>query len=221
MPTTERNGSAVQQAVDLVRDRIRQGEWGPGHRLVESELTTQLGVSRGPLREALGRLEAEGLVTIEPFRGAMVRRMSREDVESLYQVRELLEGLSARLAADRVASDASARRRLVSEIKALERVGERGERREIMDENSRFHQLLIELGANPVAAETLARLNNQIYRYTMRNMFDQKSVARSCRQHLAVAKAVLDGDGTKAERLMRNHVRVSGQEVIKLIEALS
>ncbi|MFC5995766.1 GntR family transcriptional regulator [Pseudonocardia hispaniensis] len=213
------NGSAVLQVAEVIRERIKQGMLGPGHRLVETDLTGELGVSRGSVREALSRLAAEGLVTVEPYRGAMVRKMTRQDVEHLYQVREVLEGLAARLAAVRMGEPA-ARKRVTAMLRAMERSHPAEDRQGYLEENTRFHQLIVELGGNPLAAETLRTLSTQIYRYMVRNLLDAQSRVRSCKQHIAVANAVLAGDGPKAERLMRRHVRASGEEVLKIVDAL-
>lgn len=210
--------SAVQAAADVIRERIRTGAWSPGHRLVEGELTEEFGVSRGPLREAFGRLSAEGLVTIEPHRGAMVRKMTRADLASVYEVREVLEGLCARLTAELVLTDDAARRRIEGERAALAKLGTAPDPRAFMDRNQSFHAAIVELSANALAQEILGRLSTQIYRYSMRNLFDGKSMEQSHRQHLAVADAMLAGDGAKAERLMRQHVRASGVEALKVAE---
>src|ERR1700750_1796687 len=93
------NRSQVTQIVESIREGIRQGHYSPGHRLIESDLTREFGVSRGPVREALGRLQVEGLVEIAPHRGASVRRMTRHDVDELVVVRQMLQGGAARLAA--------------------------------------------------------------------------------------------------------------------------
>jgi DNA-binding GntR family transcriptional regulator len=218
-PLNTQNGTAVQQVVDLIRDRIKQGVLTPGHRLVESELTAELGVSRGPLREALGRLSAEGLVSIEPYRGAMVRKMTRQDLQHLYQVREVLEGLAARLAAGRM-DDPQARKRVTAIVRTMERFHAGQDQTAYVDENTLFHQLIVELSGNPLVEQTLATFGTQIYHYTMRNLLDEQSRMRSCNQHVAVAKAVLAGDSAKAERLMRQHVRASRDEVIRLLDTM-
>lgn len=213
------NGSAVLHVAEVIRERIKQGLLGPGHRLVEADLTGELGVSRGSVREALSRLAAEGLVTVEPYRGAMVRRMSRRDVEHLYQVREVLEGLTARLAATH-AQEPAARQTVTSILRSMEHARPAEEAQKYMEENVRFHQTIVELAGNPLAAETLSTLSTQIYRYTVRNLLDDQSRVQSCKQHIEVATAVLDADAHEAERLMRQHVRWSRDEVLKVVDAL-
>src|SRR5512134_3171820 len=90
--------TVVEATIEAIKSGIFEGRYAPGQRLIEADLTRELSVSRGPLREALGRLVADGLVEIEPYRGAIVARPSREDVANTLQLREVLEGLAARLA---------------------------------------------------------------------------------------------------------------------------
>ncbi len=99
---TVQPGTAVQRAVHAIREGIRSGRFVPGQRLIEPDLTRELGVGRNALREALAQLGSDGLVKLEPHRGASIRRLTREDVAHFYQVREALEGMSARLAASNI-----------------------------------------------------------------------------------------------------------------------
>lgn len=208
--------SAVDHVANALRERIKQGVMSPGHRLVERDLTSELGVSRGPLREALRRLSAEGLVTITPHQGAMVKRMSQDDIRFVYEVREMIEGLTARLAATNI-DRPSARKRVAASIARMEGFLDGHGTRAYMEEDSAFHTLITELAENPVARDILATFSTQVYRHTIRYLFDERSRIRSCAQHIAVGNAVLEGDGNKAERLMRQHVQTSCQEVLKLI----
>src|ERR1700730_1218503 len=95
--------TVVERAMDIVRAGIMRARYAPGQRLVEADLMRELGISRGAVRDVLSRLAAEGLVTIEPYRGAIVARLTREGLRSSVDVRELLEGLAARQAAERFA----------------------------------------------------------------------------------------------------------------------
>ncbi|HEX6312852.1 MAG TPA: GntR family transcriptional regulator, partial [Acidimicrobiia bacterium] len=159
MPSSAKPGgaTAVQAVVDAIVEGIKGGRYAPGQRLVEADLTADLGVSRGPLREALGRLAAEGVLEIEPYRGAVVRRLSRSDVVDLFRIRELLEGEAARLAATRI-DDADHRVRLEQAIAAVDAYREPGESIAYMDENSRFHELIVELGGNKLLSRLIGQL---------------------------------------------------------------
>jgi DNA-binding GntR family transcriptional regulator len=205
--------SAVQRAMDLIRERIRSDDWGPGYRLVEGDLTAELGISRGPLREAFNRLAAEGLLTVQPHRGVMVLKLSADDLSALYQVREVLEGLAARLVAGR--SGEPEIRAAMEEHLRLMREVEPGKSpaSSYFDENSRFHSLLIELSGNPHLRDATRRFETQLYRYSMRRLLQTDSIKLSWEQHLAVIEAILAGDEDAAERIMREHVCASGAAV--------
>ncbi|WP_454787815.1 GntR family transcriptional regulator [Mycolicibacterium lutetiense] len=206
--------------MEAIREHIRQGEWGPGHRLVESELTAEFGVSRGPLREAFGRLAAEGLITVQPHRGAMVSRLSPGDLTAIYQVREVLEGLAARLVAGRI-DEPDVRKAVVERQQAMLRFSGELHRRDYFDENFRFHRALIDLGGNPHLVDATGRFGTQLYRYSMRALLDGASLNRSYKEHLAILDAILDGDEKKAERLMRAHVRTSQCAVLRVLDGAS
>src|SRR5579863_9609922 len=94
--------SASAQVVAHVKEAIRSGRLSPGQRLLESELTGRLGMSRGPVREALAQLQVEGFIDVEPHRGARVHQMSRDEMTQLFHVRGLLAADAARLAAQQI-----------------------------------------------------------------------------------------------------------------------
>ena len=123
-----------ETAYQSLRESILSGQFQPGDRLREGELATSLGISRTPLREAMQRLESEGLLTAAPRRGLVVTELEREDIAALYAVREVLEGLAGRLAAQHASS---------VEIDAM---------RELLEQQTK---------ASKHDAATLARLNKQ------------------------------------------------------------
>ena len=101
-PARLENLTLWQRVHERLREQILSGKLEPGAELAEVALSEQLGVSRGPIREALGRLASEGLVTVRPRRGAVVRSLSKEEFLELYQVREALEMMAVRLAVPRL-----------------------------------------------------------------------------------------------------------------------
>ena len=115
--------------VDWVREHIRHGRLVPGQRLVEADIVAATGASRGKVREALRRLESEGLLTIEEFRGASVKRLGRDEVRQIYQARMALEGLAARECALR--ADAALRARLGADPAGTQRRGRLGQSRSL------------------------------------------------------------------------------------------
>src|SRR2546423_2594982 len=135
-PTLE-NLTLWQRVYDHLREEILAGGLEPGAELAEVALSEQLGVSRGPIREAIGRLASEGLVTVRPRRGAVVRSLSKEEFLELYQVREGLEAMAMRLAVPRLTSDDFST--LQGLIDAMAGHAERNEVAEFFEANAAFH----------------------------------------------------------------------------------
>jgi DNA-binding GntR family transcriptional regulator len=210
--------TAVDSVVEAITEGVKDGRYAPGQRLVEADLTRELGVSRGPLREALGRLAAEGIVVNEPYRGAVVRKLTRADIVDLFQIREVLEGEAARLAALSIA-EGDHRRRVAASLKTLERFKRRPDTYAYMDENTRFHDLVVELSGNKLLARLIGQLQVHAFRLLLRRLVaESDAVGDSIREHESVARAILAGDGRAAEREMRKHVRRSGRMVLRTAE---
>jgi DNA-binding GntR family transcriptional regulator len=217
-PNRRTSGTAVQAVIDAITEGVKEGRYAPGQRLVEADLTRELGVSRGPLREALGRLVAEGVVENEPYRGAVVRKLTRADVVDLFQIREVLEGEAARLAALAI-DEGDHRRRMLASLEALATFKRRPDTIAYMDENTRFHELVVELSGNKLLARLIGQLQVHAFRLLLRRLISESSaVADSIQEHEAVAEAILAGDGRAAEREMRRHVRRSGAMVLRNAE---
>ena len=112
--TDQKRGETVEFVVSHIRHRIVEGRFVSGQRLIARDLCEDLGLSRGPIREAFRRLAADGIVELTPNRGATVRQLSRKQVKNVFQIRESLEGLAARLAAEHI--DEGTNRRLFADV---------------------------------------------------------------------------------------------------------
>jgi DNA-binding GntR family transcriptional regulator len=213
--------TAVDRVVHLIREGVKRGRYAPGQRLPEVDLTRELGVSRGPLREALSRLAAEGVLEIEPYRGAMVRRLTRRDVENLYQVREVLEGQAAALAARhlREGEGADLLRAALVDMDSW-RGRSDADAYAYMDANAAFHGLVISLADNQVLADLMAQLRTNAFRLQLVNVMRTEAREASIDEHDEVAHAILAGDPRKAETAMRRHVRHSYDAVMRVAEDL-
>jgi len=207
--------SAVSRIVEEIRRGIKEGRYAPGQRLIESDLTRTLGVSRGPLREAMARLAGDGLVTIEPNRGATVRSLTREEVRSISAIRECLEGLAARLAASRIgeAHNLAEFKRVWSEFASAR---SRASAFDYVVANERFHTAIVQLSGNVPLAQLLEQMRTPVYRFQFRSRLTAEAIGRGHEDHSEVAAAILAGDPERAERAMRRHLRNSA----KLIESL-
>jgi DNA-binding GntR family transcriptional regulator len=214
----EHRSTAVETVISAITEGVKEGRYAPGQRLVEADLTAELGISRGPLREALGRLAAEGVLEIEPYRGAVVRKLGREDVQDLFQVREVLEGEAARLAASRI-DEADNRERLEREIALVDGFRARGDTLAYMDENARFHELIVELSGSGLLARLIPQLQVHAFRLLFRRLaLEDTAMDNSIREHDEVTNAILAGNAKAAERAMRVHVRRSGEMILRTAE---
>lgn len=198
--------SSPDRVVEAILDGVRSGRYGPGHRLVEADLTQELKVSRGPVREALKRLSAEGIVRIAPHRGAVVRALTREELADILAVQEVLTGLAARLAAQRIGAGENAK--LVRESYAqLAPYRDAGLGVVFHEQRRRFHDAIIETAGNPELDRIMPRIHVQLLRLQFQKYLTETDRARQFDDYDAIAMAVLAGERRKAETAMRRHLR--------------
>ncbi len=196
------HGATVGHVVDRLRCDILAQRLQPGERLIESALTKRFSVSRGPVREALRRLAAEGLIEHAPHRGAVVRRLSPRDVGELFQIRVEIEALAARLAAQ--SPDRAARARFIEEIAMI--FAEAPRRMETyIDENAAFHAAVLSLAGNRQLQELSARLRLPLIMAQVGDASTVEAMRASVSEHRAIAEAIVDGDGAAAAAATRAH----------------
>jgi DNA-binding GntR family transcriptional regulator len=201
-----RRPGAGEGVVEFLSDAIRDGRFAPGQRLVEADLTRELGVSRGPVREAFRRLAAEGLIEIVPHRGALVRRLCRAEAIELFEIRTELEGYAARRAAERCA-DPCVRERFRAATAPIWATSARHSTAAYIAENQRFHAAVIDASGNGTLAALHWRLQLSLILAQIGGALGSEAIAASLDEHRAVATAILAGDPAAAERTMRAHLR--------------
>lgn len=195
-----------RDAYRRLQQGIQSGRYPPGMRLKEVELAADLGMSRTPVREAIRRLERDGVVEVIPNRGAAVRGWTLEDVEDAYALRSVLEGFSASRAAVRM--DAAAIAHLAQINDELERrVRERpGESDALIRLNGAFHQAVLEGSQNNRIAEVLPQATEAPL--AMKRAFWSSPRAREVAvvYHREIVEAIRAHDAVRAEAVMRSHV---------------
>ena len=195
-----------QRVHDHLRDEITSGRLTPGTELHEVALAESLGVSRGPVREALGRLATEGLVTIRPRRGAVVRALSGDEFIEAYQVREALEMMAVRLAVPKLSmEDVVALEGLIDEMASR---GEAGDVQGFFEANTRFHHVFFDAAGNRMLADLYRQLREQIDRHRLRSLELRGDLRRSIAEHRAILRAARAGDVERAVHLVSEHIRV-------------
>jgi DNA-binding GntR family transcriptional regulator len=188
--------------VARLRQAIISGELAPKTRLTEPDLARQLNVSRTPLREAIRQLEVEGFITTIPRVGSFVSELEPQDVEDLYAIRAVIEGLAARLAAESPAPDKRAL--LGGMLKELE--GRMDNFRHYHEISGQFHDIIVQLSGN--------RRLQAIYQAVAQHISRMRIVSNAVRGrlevsflgHQRIAAAILRGQGAEAERAMRTHI---------------
>jgi DNA-binding GntR family transcriptional regulator len=196
--------AASDRAVDQLRERILGGEYTPGERLAEVELAEKLGVSRTPVREALRRLAAEGLVDITTNKGARVIDYPRADLERIFEIRARVEGLSARVAAE-LATTADIDR-LDHIATVLRDHSDAGRLDEVYRLNAEYHATLHELAGSPVVTATVNQLVHSSVLLRTLHSFDEGARRRSVNHHLEIVAALRARDGDWAEAVMHAHL---------------
>ncbi len=198
--------SMVEQACEILRERIRLGDIPPGTRLRQEVLAEELGVSRTPLREAMRLLAADGLVVLEPNRGAVVVELSHDDRVAFWEARLALEPAAARMGAQRrAASGVAAMEAAISDQRAS-MVGDQG-----FAANRAFHLALVASAGNPhldrfAEALWVRAVGAAIYATQASN---DSVVAAYADQHAAILAAITSGDADRAEVLTREHILAS------------
>lgn len=190
------------QVYETLKAAITAGHLSPTTRLTETALARSLGVSPTPVREALRRLAAEGLVEIAPWRGVTVRQLSDTEVVETYQCREALEGFACRLAARRVDAEGLRQLQRLLQVSARTRTAA-----EVVETNSQIHNLVFAYAGNQKLREMLSLLRDTIM--GDRALSADSGLRRRAihAEHVAIVAALERHDADAAERAMRRHVR--------------
>jgi DNA-binding GntR family transcriptional regulator len=187
-----------------LREAIVRGDIAPNARLVESDLSTTFQMSRGAVRNALIRLEQEGLVVREPHRGARVRQVSDEEAVEILQARAVLEGLAVRQTAERI--DDAGISRLQACLARQRELLEAGDLLGASDANADLHAALLEASEHHTAQRLIRALSSQTVRYQYRTILIPGRPAASLAEHTAIVEAVIAGHPDDAEDAMRSHL---------------
>jgi DNA-binding GntR family transcriptional regulator len=189
---------------EKLREAIVRGEIAPNSRLVEADISSFFEMSRGAVRNALIRLEQEGLVVREPHRGARVRQVSDREAIEILQARAVLEGLAARLAAERI--DEAGAERLRARLSRHRELLESGDLLGASDANADLHAELLALSGHGIAQRLIRGLNAQTVRYQYRTILIPGRPAASQAEHAAIVEAVVARQPDRADEAMRRHL---------------
>jgi DNA-binding GntR family transcriptional regulator len=212
-PKKETQVSLNQKAYAEIRRRILNGELSAETPLSEYQLADELDLSRTPVREAVKRLEREGLVQSIPNRGTFVAELTVRDISEIYQVREQLEGFAARIAAETMSDESI--KGLEEEISILNTLASDGRLIEVVDSDIRLHKHIIASTQNSRLIELLGTLDDQMHR--VRALFPRSSqwLEATLADHASIVKAIKAHDGEAAEKAMKAHLRSAREYAVR------
>jgi len=189
---------------ETLRGAIIDGTLKPGERLMEVQLADEMGVSRTPVREAIRKLELEGLVLMIPRKGAYVSGLSSKDIADVFEVRASLEALAAGLAAERIAEE---------ELEALNRFmvevtihAEVGDLEKVIQSDTDFHDQIYRASRNNRLVQIINNLRDQIQRFRSASLAHPGRIKETLQEHKKLLEAISDRDITLAAVLAREHI---------------
>lgn len=203
--------------VERLRNEIICGNFVPGQRLRLRDLADQFRVSTQPIREALSELEAEGLITSEPRRGATVTLLTPEELLDIYDIRATLEAMATRLAVPHlVSADFHKLDSLITEMD-----NHPGEVVKLVQFNFEFHMTLYAASGRKHLCDLNATLRHRTAHYLHAYMIDQGGMPLAQEEHRAIVAACRQQDAEKASSIMHQHVAEAGQGIIEYARRLT
>ncbi len=212
----ERAGmTSPDRVVDSIVRAIRAGVYVPGQRLIEADLTRDYQVSRGPVREALKRLAAEGVLTLTRHRGAYVRALSRAEVHDSLMVLEVLVGLMAKLAAKRIpeGDNAETMREAFRRLLAFRNDGGTAA---FLDERRSFYDTILQIGGNHELQRMLPLMQIHLLRMQFQAYITPRDRGKQFAEYQTITETILSGDGLRAGKVAALHVRRTRLSLMRL-----
>ena len=215
-PKPIRNDSLTSQVTQFLEQAILKGEIKPGQKLVERELSQELGISRSPIREAIRSLESNGLLKTIPRKGTIVPEISRKEVEEIYAVKSMLESFAARLACRRITG------KEIQEFRSLlgkmEKQVSKKNLHEYLELSKEFHELIIKASANAKLYQIYLHLMKPIQWLQLISLSFPERAKNSLTEHQQIVEAFFDRDSQLAEKLVREHVDEAGRVLARNLD---
>lgn len=200
---------------NTLRQAILRGELKPGERLMEIQLANKLGVSRTPIREAIRKLELEGLVLMIPRKGAEVADISEKSLRDVLEVRKALEELAVQLACDKITKE---------EIEDLKKAAEDFKKilksrdiTEIAEADVRFHDIIFMVTDNQKLVQLLNNLREQMYRFRVEYLKNEEVHPQLIAEHEKIIEHIMERDKAKASAIVSEHINNQVEGVIDII----
>ncbi len=200
---------------NTLRRAILTGELKPGERLMEIHLANRLGVSRTPIREAIRKLELEGLVTMIPRRGAEVAQITEKSLQDVLEVRRALDALCAELACDRITAEGKTA--LKKACDSFEEATKTGEIVAIAAADVALHDIIVQATGNQRLIQLINNLSEQMYRYRFEYIKDESGHENLVNEHRMIYESIMKGDKENAAAAARLHIDNQENSIIRQI----
>jgi DNA-binding GntR family transcriptional regulator len=204
-----------QQAYDYLRGRIINLGYKPGEYITDTEIASQLNISRTPVREAFHRLEKEGLLINEARRGWKIYTLSLEDIHEIFDIKEVIEGMVARKAA--LCNDDCLRGKLQEIVATMQAAANAGDADAWLKADFLLHDILFQMAGNERANRIIENLNAQWHRVRIGFVALQGRTKHSAAEHQLFVESILAGNGDEAEQRMRTHLNRVREELVHLL----
>ena len=204
-----------EDVFQTLRQAILKGELKPGERLMEVALAERLGVSRTPIREAMRKLELEGLVVMVPRKGAQVASITEKDLTDVLEVRITLENFAIEKACTHMTEEDMDKLWLAS--KQFERAIQEGDLVRIAEADQTFHEIIYQASDNARLLQVLTNMREQIYRYRLEYLKDELSRDKLLEEHRRLTDAIRRRDAAQAQRISFEHLENQRKAIIRSI----
>ncbi len=207
--------SLEQSVFFKLEEEILNGDLKKGDTITENSLSARLGVSRTPIRSALHRLAEEGLISLEPNRGATVLGVSESDLVDIYTIRMRLEGLAASEAAKKI--DENGLSDLRDSVELSEFYIRKRDAEHIKELDTKFHEIIYRASANPRLDKILSELHRNIRVYRKLSISNGTRLEKSVEEHREILTAIEAGDSELADRLVTEHIKAALDNVLSVM----
>lgn len=198
-----------------LRKAIITGELQPGERLMETQLGEKLGVSRTPIREAIRKLELEGLVVMVPRKGAQVAQFTEKDIQDVLEVRAALEALACKLTCKNMDDRVLLKLQLV--IKEYEYAAEQGDIETMIQKDVEFHEAIFNATQNDKLVQLFNNLREQVHRYRIAYMKNTSQSETVNAEHIEILEALKEGNEERVAELAAQHIHTQCESIMHFI----
>ena len=210
-------GSLSVKVFEVLERDILNGTYSVGDQLVESKISSELGVSRTPVREALRQLELDSLVTTIPNKGTFVVGISTDDIKDIYTIRIAIEGISAMWAAERI--DGEQIKELENLVELQEFYASKGDIFQLLQLDTKFHEIIYEISGSRILKHTLASFHNQLKRARESSLLTTGRTITAVKEHRDIYEAIAAKDANKAKELTELHITNARDNILLILKS--